>query len=78
MNGLGISRSSLYDSYTDKHTLFIKALENYQQIGFAKIQEITNHPGPAKETVKKLIEYATNPLFDNRHRKGCFYDERGR
>ena len=34
VSGLGISRSSLYDTYTDKHTLFIKALENYQQIGY--------------------------------------------
>jgi TetR/AcrR family transcriptional repressor of nem operon len=30
VDGLGISRSSLYDTYSDKHTLFVKALESYQ------------------------------------------------
>src|SRR6267378_1891032 len=62
VSGLGISRSSLYATYTDKHTLFIKALENYQHVGHLKIQEIIKSPGPAKETVRKLIELITNPM----------------
>ena len=70
--GLGISRSSLYDTYTDKHTLFIKALENYQSINALKIQEIVSHPGPAKETIRKLIEMVTEGLLAGRQRKGCF------
>ncbi len=70
--GLGISRSSLYDTYTDKHTLFIKALENYQLTSTAKIQEMVNHPGPAKETVRKLIDMVTDGLLSGRQRKGCF------
>jgi TetR/AcrR family transcriptional repressor of nem operon len=70
--GLGISRSSLYDTYTDKHTLFIKALENYQSISAVKIQEIVNHPGSAKETVLKLVEMVTEGLLTGRQRKGCF------
>ena len=70
--GLGISRSSLYDTYTDKHTLFIKALENYQHISAVKIQEIIDHPGPAKETVRKLIDMVTEGLLSGRQRKGCF------
>ena len=68
---LGISRSSLYGTYTDKHSLFIKALENYLQIGFARIQEIINHPGPAKEKVKSLMELATNGVMGGKQRKGC-------
>ena len=72
VGGLGISRSSLYDTYTDKHSLFIKALENYQQIGYAKMQETASHPGPAKETVRKLIEMATEGLLAGKQQKGCF------
>jgi len=72
VSGLGISRSSLYDTYTDKHSLFIKALETYQHIGFVKLQETANHPGPAKETVKKLIELATEGLLAGKQDKGCF------
>ncbi len=70
--GLGISRSSLYDTYTDKHSLFIKALEYYQQMGLMKIREIVNNPGSSKETVKKMIEQSTIGISDGRKRIGCF------
>ena len=72
VSGLGISRSSLYDTYTDKHSLFIKALENYQQIGSSKLRETASEPGPAKETIRKLIEMATEGLLAGRQNKGCF------
>jgi TetR/AcrR family transcriptional repressor of nem operon len=72
INGLGISRSSLYDTYTNKHNLFIKALEHYQQMGASSLQEIMNTPGSAKETIKKLIEQATVGISDGKKRMGCF------
>jgi len=72
VDGLGISRSSLYDTYTDKHTLFVKALESYQNSGAEKIQEITNNSGSAKDTIKKLLEFVTNELLDDKQQRGCF------
>lgn len=72
VDGLGISRSSLYDTYTDKHTLFLKALESYQNSGAGKIQEIIDNSGSAKETIKKLLEFTTNELLCDKQQKGCF------
>jgi TetR/AcrR family transcriptional repressor of nem operon len=72
VDGLGISRSSLYDTYTDKHTLFIKALESYQNTGAGKIQAIIDNSGSAKETVKRLLEFAINELLGDKQHKGCF------
>lgn len=72
VDALGISRSSLYDTYTDKHTLFVKALESYQNTGAAKIQEIIDQTALAKETVKKMLELATNDLVRDEQQKGCF------
>jgi TetR/AcrR family transcriptional repressor of nem operon len=72
VDGLGISRSSLYDTYTDKHTLFIKALESYQCNGAQGIQEIIDKTVSARETVKKLLEFATNDMLDDKQQKGCF------
>jgi len=69
---LGISRSSLYDTYTDKHTLFVKALESYQNSGAARIQEIIDQPEPAKVIIKKLLEIATTELLGDKLQKGCF------
>ena len=72
VDALGISRSSLYDTYTDKHTLFIKALEAYQITGAAKIQEIIDQGNSAKETVRKLLELVTSEVVGDTQQKGCF------
>lgn len=72
VDGLGISRSSLYDTYGDKHTLFIRALESYQSIGSAKICTIINSGGPVKKTMKELLELITGELLVDQKHKGCF------
>ncbi|HWZ03408.1 MAG TPA: TetR/AcrR family transcriptional regulator [Mucilaginibacter sp.] len=72
VDGLGISRSSLYDTYGDKHTLFIKALESYQNKGSGKVGAITNSGAPAKEIIKNLLEYITGELLGDQKHKGCF------
>ncbi|SHN31751.1 TetR/AcrR family transcriptional regulator [Mucilaginibacter sp. OK098] len=72
VDGLGISRSSLYDTYGDKHALFIKALESYQAAGSAKVCAITDTAGSARETIKKLLELIAGELLDDQKHKGCF------
>jgi TetR/AcrR family transcriptional regulator, transcriptional repressor for nem operon len=41
-------------------------------MGAERIREIAAQPGPAKETVKKLIELATDGFLVGKQRKGCF------
>lgn len=72
VDGLGISRSSLYDTYGDKHTLYIKALESYQSKNSGKVCAIVNSAAPAKETIKKLLEFITGELLKDQKHKGCF------
>jgi len=72
VDGLGISRSSLYDTYGDKHTLFVKALESYQNEASGKICSIISSPGSAKETIKQLLEFITTGLLNDEKHKGCF------
>ena len=72
VDGLGISRSSLYDTYTDKHTLFVKALESYQSNGLSGLQDIIEHTSSAKETIKKLLEFASTAMLGDKQQKGCF------
>jgi TetR/AcrR family transcriptional repressor of nem operon len=50
----------------------MKALESYQNSGLAKIQEIIDHSGPARETIQKLLEFTTNDLLGDKQQKGCF------
>jgi TetR/AcrR family transcriptional repressor of nem operon len=72
VDGLGISRSSLYDTYGDKHTLFIKALESYQGEASGKVCEIVNSAEPAKAIIRRILEYITGGLLDDKNHKGCF------
>jgi TetR/AcrR family transcriptional regulator, transcriptional repressor for nem operon len=72
VDGLGISRSSLYDTYTDKHTLFMKALESYQNSGANNIQKIITDSGSAKEIIKKLLQLSIFDLLGDKQHKGCF------
>ncbi|HVV55692.1 MAG TPA: TetR/AcrR family transcriptional regulator [Mucilaginibacter sp.] len=72
VDGLGISRSSLYDTYGDKHTLFLRALENYKQSVSAKMERIVSHTPSARETVRQLLELTTRELITDNEHKGCF------
>ncbi|OCX52550.1 TetR family transcriptional regulator [Mucilaginibacter sp. PPCGB 2223] len=72
VDGLGISRSSLYDTFGDKHTLFIKALETYQSNNAGSICGITGSDQPAKQVIKQLLEYIAGGLLCDQANKGCF------
>src|ERR1700712_4072155 len=72
VDGLGISRSSLYDTYGDKHTLFIKALESYESTSSGQMCRIIGSDRPAKETIRKLLEMIVSGLLDDQAHRGCF------
>ncbi|RYY35622.1 MAG: TetR/AcrR family transcriptional regulator [Sphingobacteriaceae bacterium] len=69
---LGISRSSLYDTFGDKYALYIKALERYQEKGNNQIAEIVNQKAPAKDIIKQLLELNSTSLLNDEQKKGCF------
>lgn len=72
VDGLGISRSSLYDTYGDKHTLFIRSLENYKEAATKKMCNIISTAVSAKDAVKQLLELTALELIDDTEHKGCF------
>ncbi|MEO3402459.1 TetR/AcrR family transcriptional regulator [Mucilaginibacter sp. CAU 1740] len=72
VDGLGISRSSMYDTFTDKHTLYIKALESYQKKADEQVCNIIKTNGSAKAAIKKLLELTVEDLIKDDQQKGCF------
>lgn len=72
VDGLGISRSSLYDTYGDKHTLFIKALENYKESATDKQCYIVSNTSSAKDAIRQLLELTALELVGDNQHKGCF------
>ncbi|MBD1392006.1 TetR/AcrR family transcriptional regulator [Mucilaginibacter glaciei] len=69
---LGISRSSLYDTYGDKHTLFLKALESYQCANSGQFAQIIAGDGSSKEIIRALLEFFIDGLLNDTCQKGCF------
>lgn len=72
VDNLGISRSSLYDTFGDKHALYIKALERYQEKGSDQIVEILNQNASAKDIIQQLLELSSSSLLNDEQKKGCF------
>jgi TetR/AcrR family transcriptional regulator, transcriptional repressor for nem operon len=72
VDSLGISRSSLYDTYVDKHTLYLKALEFYQNTAGNQMYNIVTNTVSAKEAIKQLLELITSGLLKDKQHKGCF------
>lgn len=72
VDALGISRSSLYDTFGDKHALYLKALQSYQHKGQQDIAEIVIMNTASKDAIKKLLEFVVDGLVSDKQRKGCF------
>ncbi|MEP6613077.1 MAG: TetR/AcrR family transcriptional regulator [Mucilaginibacter sp.] len=72
VDGLGINRSSLYNAYTDKRTLFKKSLIHYQlkqtNAMIATLAKAENAKKALKQIFAGLIEESVN----DRLLKGCF------
>ncbi len=69
---LGISRSSLYDTFGDKRTLFLKAISKYRQdVGRSMIFMLENSEDlPA--TIKQILLHASQEALEATKATGCF------
>jgi TetR/AcrR family transcriptional repressor of nem operon len=72
VNHLGLSRSSLYDTFGDKHTLFIKALQRYRKENAEGVRQVfATHPN-VKEAIKFILHEAVKESMQTTVTKGCF------
>jgi TetR/AcrR family transcriptional repressor of nem operon len=69
---LGLSRSSLYDTFGDKQKLFSKALKKYHQDNYVKVKEILETTTNVKETLTVIFKLAVVESLEDRITKGCF------
>ncbi|SEM86098.1 TetR/AcrR family transcriptional regulator [Terribacillus saccharophilus] len=53
---MGIHRRSLYDTFGDKHALFIKALEHYNEIIRTRTENTVNQQESVKDAIRQLFE----------------------
>jgi len=69
---LKINRSSLYNTYTDKKTLFIKSLRQYQQKQTNNTLAMLAKAEDAAVTIKQIFDNLINESVSDALLKGCF------
>nr|WP_321291767.1 TetR/AcrR family transcriptional regulator [uncultured Trichococcus sp.] len=66
---MGIHRRSLYDTFGDKHSLFVQTLERYESLIAAQIKKQITEEMTTVESIRKIFELAV--YSDNTNPKGC-------
>src|SRR5258708_28889038 len=69
---MGINRQSLYDTFGDKHALYLQALDRYCQAESRKAIELLETSGPVKQAVRKLFAGVVEGALCDKQRRGCF------
>ena len=69
---MGINRQSLYDTFGDKHSLYLQALDRYREVEGRKMFELLERPGPVKRALRQLFESVVERSLGEGERRGCF------
>lgn len=69
---LGLSRSSLYDTFGDKQKLFVKSLKRYQQQNEESLKELFENAENIKTAITEIFKQAVIESLQDRITKGCF------
>jgi TetR/AcrR family transcriptional repressor of nem operon len=71
LTATGLSRSSLYDTFTGKHNLYIQSLEFYKNKNSAQIKNINNNNNNGLEKIETLFNRVVSHLKNNPNDNGC-------
>ncbi len=72
LSAMDINRGSLYDTFGDKHELFLKAMERYCTGGGVGSRiSILNEPGPALPLIRRFINAMLEFGLSDPLRRGC-------
>ncbi len=72
VDALNINRASLYDTYGDKRTLFIKALQRYRADQTQAVVRFLHQRGEPLAIIRQLLEKTAKDTLNDREHKGCF------
>jgi TetR/AcrR family transcriptional repressor of nem operon len=68
---LGINRQSIYDTFGDKHALFMAALKHYLQLQSGQSCTILNEATSTKKAIRQVFDATLKSLLEDRPRQGC-------
>ena len=71
LQGMGIARQSLYDTFGNKRRLFIRTIEHYRDTRLAHALALLQRDGSPTRNVKDVMRFFEQLALDKRAR-GCF------
>jgi len=71
LEGLGIARQSLYDTYGTKRDLFVKAVKHYVDEKSSAVVAYLEKPGSAKQAISEIFREGVATLQDEERRREC-------
>ena len=69
---MGINRQSLYDTFGDKHALYLKALDRYQEVETRKVFELLEGNSSVKKALRQLFSRVAAGSLCQGQQRGCF------
>ncbi|MBF2709436.1 TetR/AcrR family transcriptional regulator [Flavobacterium soyangense] len=72
VENLGLSRSSLYDTFGDKRTLFVKSLQRYRSKIVNNMLFLVEHSTDIKKTIEEVFKLVIEQDIHSKISKGCF------
>ncbi|MHA4809001.1 TetR/AcrR family transcriptional regulator [Flavitalea flava] len=72
VDGLGLSRSSIYETFGDKHQLFLEALQKYQRESIEEMRRNVDASPDVRQTLEKIFESILPDNLNAPLKKGCF------
>jgi TetR/AcrR family transcriptional repressor of nem operon len=72
VDGMGINRGSLYDTFGDKHQLFLEALDRYEKAFHTKILRFLEEPVSPRNAIERVFDTVIRECACDSGRRGCF------
>jgi TetR/AcrR family transcriptional repressor of nem operon len=72
VQSMGVGRGSLYDTFGDKHALYLAALSRYLAKNQGPILELPEQPGRLAEILERFFQGCIEQLLSDPARRGCF------
>ncbi len=69
---MGLSKSSLYDSFGGKHELFLTAMDHYRGNVTARIRSIVDLNAPPKQIIANVVGRSIDRILAPSGKRGCF------
>jgi len=67
----GLSRSSIYDTFGDKHGLFLKSLNQYRYAQQGDLQQLLSKTESPKKRIRFVFDYVVKDMLADEANKGC-------